>query len=601
MTLIDRLAVKGAPTGSRTQAMLRNPDLTPVRPEHRTWGWLNYVFFWVSDGLNINTWMIASSSLTAGLAWWQAWLAVWIGYGFVAFFVVLSARIGSHWHIGFPVVARASFGIWGSFWPVLNRAVMACVWTAVQTWIGGTCMTLILRSIIPGYVHLKDHVLIAKGDEVILNRQSIVSFLLFWAFQLPFVWAPISKIRHLFTIKSVIVPIAAIAFFAWSIKDANGLGPIVKQPATIKGSLLGWTFVQACMSCVSNMATLTVNVPDFARVAKKPKDVVMSQLIAIPCTFALTCFIGIIVSSSSVPIFGKTVWDPLELLAMRLDRDPYDSGTRAGVFFIAAAFALAQLGVNIAANTLSAGSDLTALLPKFINIRRGGMLCILITPLIMPWHLMSSSSTFTTYLGSYSIFLSSILGTILADYYIVRRGYLHIPSLFSAAKSKSNAELGLTLDNAASLYDSPAAAYNYSFGCNWRAYVSYIAGIATSVTGFAGVTGVQVSDAAQKIYILAFFTGLGASSILYAVLSWLFPYQGVVHPRSKVWLEPASGWEAPDWDRPTADLDDGRGDASTGARTAKDLENATSDKDSDIIKDKDALGSQEQEINTIPY
>ncbi|KAE8213117.1 hypothetical protein CF327_g3326 [Tilletia walkeri] len=594
MSIIDRLAVKDAPKGSKSQAMLRNPDLVPVRPENRSWGWANYTAFWISDGLNINTWMIASTSLTAGLAWWQAWIAVWIGYGIVSIFVVMTARIGSHYHIGFPVVARSSFGIWGSLWPVLNRAVMACVWTAVQTWIGGSCMTLVLRSMIPGYASLKEHILISKGTEVILTRQSIVSFLLFWAIQLPFVYAPLKQIRHLFTVKSVVVPIAAIAFFAWSIKDANGLGPIIKQPATIKGSALGWTFIQACMSCVSNMATLTVNIPDFARVAKKPKDVVWSQLIAIPATFAITCFIGIIVSSSSVPIFGKTVWDPLELLAMRLDRDPYNSATRAGVFFIALAFCLAQLGVNIAANTLSAGSDLTALLPKFINIRRGGMICILLTPLIMPWHLMSSSSTFTTYLGAFSIFLSSVLGTMIADYYIVRRGYLHIPSLFSAEKSKTKAELGLTLDNAATIYQSPACAYHYTAGVNWRAYASYLGGIATSVTGFAGVTGVTVSDAAKKVYILAFFTGFFASCFIYSVLSWTFPGQGVVHPRSKAWLEPSSGWEAPDWDRPTADLDDGRGVASQ----PRDLEDG-SEQDSSSVKEKDALASQD--LHTVPY
>jgi len=597
MTFLDRLAVKDAPEGSRAQAMLRNHDLTPVRPELRSWGWLNYVFFWVSDGLNINTWMIASTGLTAGLAWWQAWLAVWIGYGIVAIFVVLTARIGSTWHIGFPVLARASFGVWGSFWPVLNRAVMACVWTAVQSWIGGSCMTLLLRSIIPGYRSLANHVLISKGSEVILTRQSILSFFLFWMVQLPFVWAPIHKVRHLFTVKSVIVPIAAIAFLAWSIKDANGIGPIVKQPASLKGSALAWAFVQACMSCVSNMATLTVNIPDFARVAKKPGDVVLSQFLAIPLTFAITCFVGILVSSSSVPIYGKTVWDPLELLTLRLDDNPYASGTRAAVFFISFAFVLAQVGINIAANTLSAGSDLTALLPRYINIRRGGMLCAFIAPLIMPWHLMSSSSTFTTYLGAYSIFLSSILGTMIADYYIVRRGYLHIPSLFSGAKGKTNAELGLTLSNAATIYDRPASAYHYTAGFNWRAYTAYICGIATSVTGFAGVTGVQVSDAAQKVYILAFFTGVFASVGVYSALSWMFPVVGTVPPRSKAWLEPAGGWEAPDWDRPTEDLDDGRG-AVSGGRVPSDLEAGGSEKDADSVKAKEDVF---KEVHTVAY
>lgn len=44
----------------------------------------------------------------------------------------LIGRIGATYHIGFPVVTRASFGTWGSLWPVFNRSAMACVWYGVQ-------------------------------------------------------------------------------------------------------------------------------------------------------------------------------------------------------------------------------------------------------------------------------------------------------------------------------------------------------------------------------------------------------------------------------------------------------------------------------------
>src|SRR5271155_4455506 len=80
-----------------------------------------------------NTWMIAASMITgSGLAWWQAWLCVWVGYFIAACFVCLTGRIGATYHISFPVVTRASFGIWGSLWPVFNRAAMACIWYGVQ-------------------------------------------------------------------------------------------------------------------------------------------------------------------------------------------------------------------------------------------------------------------------------------------------------------------------------------------------------------------------------------------------------------------------------------------------------------------------------------
>ena len=72
-----------------------------------------------------------------GLSWWQAWLCVWIGYAISGTFIAMTGRIGAMYHIGFPVVGRASFGIWGTLWPVLNRVAMACVWYGVQSWIGG--------------------------------------------------------------------------------------------------------------------------------------------------------------------------------------------------------------------------------------------------------------------------------------------------------------------------------------------------------------------------------------------------------------------------------------------------------------------------------
>ena len=143
--------------------------------------------------------------------------------------------------------------------------------------------------------------------------------------------------------------------------------------------------------------------PDFSRFAIKPKDALWSQFITIPTSFALTSFIGIIVSSSSSVLYGQPIWNPLELLGRFLDNG--NSGHRAGVFFIALAFALAQLGTNIAANSISAGTDMTALLPQFINIRRGGYICALIGLVMCPWNLLSSSNKFTLYLSSYSVFL----------------------------------------------------------------------------------------------------------------------------------------------------------------------------------------------------
>jgi nucleobase:cation symporter-1, NCS1 family len=266
----------------------------------------------------------------------------------------------------------------------------------------------------------------------------LISFILFWLGSLPFIWFPVHKIRHLFTVKAFVAPTAGIALLVWVIIRAGGVGPIVKQPATAGGSKLAWGVIAGIMSAVSNFATLIVNDPDFTRFASKPSDALWPQLITIPVGFGLTSFIGIIVGSSSAVIYpskGPT-WSPLQLLGDFItDGKPGgvgSSGDRAGTFFIAAAFVLAQLGTNIAANSISAGTDLTALAPRYMSIRRGGYVCAVIGIGICPWQFLTSASKFTTYLSAYSVFLSSIAGPMICDYYIVRKGYLQIRDLYDA-------------------------------------------------------------------------------------------------------------------------------------------------------------------------
>lgn len=266
------------------------------------------------------------------------------------------------------------------------------------------------------------------------------------------------------------------------------------------------------MSSIANFAALIINDPDFARFARRPNDALWSQLLTIPFSFGLTSFIGIIVSSSAAVIYGEPVWSPLELLGNFL-RDPTVGGaTRFGVFVIAAAFVLAQLGTNIAANSVSAGTDLTALLPRFINIRRGSYICAIVGIAICPWNLLKDSNSFTTYLSAYSVFLSSIAGVMVCDYYWVRKGYLETQNLYSGLKT---------------------GPYYFTYGFHWRAFAAYIAGIIINVVGFAGAVGTPVPIGAEYIYNLNYFCGFIVAAIVYALLCRISPIPAV----SKVWLE----------------------------------------------------------------
>lgn len=337
-----------------------------------------------------------------------------------------------------------------------------------------------------------------------------VSFVIFWLVSLPVLWFPVHRLRHLFTVKAYIVPFAALAFVIWAIVRAKGVGPIINQPARLSGNDLAWEFVKGVMSSIANFATLIVNDCDFTRFARHPKNAFLPQLLAIPASFAVTSLLGILVSSSSSVIFGETIWNPLDLLGRFLD----DAGAaqRFGVFVIAMAFALAQLATNIAANSISAGTDLTALMPRYINIRRGGYICAAVSIAMCPYNFLSDSNKFTTYLSAYSVFLSSIAGVIISDYYFVRKGMLVVRDLYDARNTGS---------------------YYFSYGFHWRAYAAYFAGILINIVGFAGAVGATVPDAAMYIYNLNYFMGFIVSAGIYWGLCMISP----IPATSQTWLE----------------------------------------------------------------
>jgi len=210
------------------------------------------------------------------------------------------------------------------------------------------------------------------------------------------------------------------------------------------------------------------------------------------------------VSSSSQAIYGTAIWSPIELLGNFLDDNP-SGATRFGVWFISASFMIAQIGTNISANSVSAGCDLTALFPRFINIRRGGYIAAIVGLCMCPWNILKNSNEFTSYLSSYSVFLSSIAGVMVTEYYIIRKGHYNVKELYDTRKGSW---------------------YWYTYGFNFRAYAAYLAGILINAVGFAGATGRVVPLAATRIYELSFFTGFGVSALVYWTLNRVFPVVG---------------------------------------------------------------------------
>ncbi len=168
--------------------------------------------------------------------------------------------------------------------------------------------------------------------------------------------------------------------------------------------------------------------------------------------FAITSFLGIVIASASAPMFGgEPVWNITDIMDKMLDAYPTPA-TRAGLFFISAGFIYVQLFLNVAANSISAGCDLTAILPRYINIRRGGYFAAIIGFCMCPWLMYKSSATFGNYLGAYGVLLSCVAGPMICDYWLVRRGHYRLADLYT---------------------NKPDGWYSYTYGINWRAYLAY--------------------------------------------------------------------------------------------------------------------------------
>ncbi|KAH3899929.1 uridine permease SCDLUD_004245 [Saccharomycodes ludwigii] len=510
--LIDFLEVKqhhndtanNCKAESVVESFLYNDDLAPVEKGRRVWGWKQYVFFWISGSFNVNTWQISSTGIQMGLNWWCTWICIWIGYICVAVFVVLGSRIGNFYHIAFPISSRISFGVYFSLWIVLNRVVMAVVWFSTMNYIGSQCVQLMLMSIFGTDLQTRIKNTIYGQN---ITTFEFMCYMLFWGGELIFLWWQPHQLRYLFTFKSVITPFAAFAFLIWSLKKANGhvaMGSLTEVHPT--GAILGWNFVRSIMSAMDNFSTLILNAPDFSRYARTPKSSIYSQMFILPLMYSIISIIGILVTASAYTLYGVNYWSPLDVLGRFLEHQ--SKGDRGGVFLISFAFAIAQLGTNIASNSISAGTDMTALFPKFINIRRGSYICAALSLAICPWNLMASSSKFTTALAAYAVFLSSIAGVIAADYYVVRKGYIKLVHCYSNKKD--------------SLY-----MYGNKYGTNWRAVVAYILGIVPNFPGFIGSLGPTVPIGAMRVYYLNYFVGYLTSFLIYCILCYYFPFNGM--------------------------------------------------------------------------
>jgi NCS1 family nucleobase:cation symporter-1 len=447
---------------------LYNNDLAPTVAAQRTWGTYNYIALWFSMSMEVTTYMLASSLIAGGMNWKQAILTILLGNLIVLVPMLLNAHAGAKYGIPFPVFVRASFGTRGANLPAMLRAIVACGWFGIQSWLGGQAIAAMIAVLWPATAHAPS-VLWA-------------SFLGFWLLNMYVVWRGVESIRFLQSFSAPFMLVMSLTLLFWMLHKAGGFGPMLSAPSRFHTtrSFLHF-FFPSLTAMVGYWATLSLNIPDFTRYAKSQDSQIVGQAFGLPVAMVLYSFIGIACTSASEVIFGEPVWSPITLLGR------FHQPLAALLALVA--LLIATLNVNIGANVVSPSNDFSNLAPGLISFRTGGLITGFLGLAMMPWKLMSSFGSYIFgWLIGYSGLLGPVAGIMVADYFLIRGTRLDTISLYRRG-----------------------GPYEYTRGVNPRAIVALVAGVVVALIGLA-------IPSLKSLYDYAWFVGFFVSAVSYYVL-----------------------------------------------------------------------------------
>ncbi|KAH8884067.1 allantoin permease [Thozetella sp. PMI_491] len=486
-------------------SILVNEDLLPSPSSRRTWTTWSFLSFWWSESWNVSTWSVGASLITIGATIRDALLIVLFANLLSAVVIVLNGFAASRYHVGYPVLSRTSFGVYGQYFVVVLRSILGIVWCGVQLYFEGQFISICLRCIFPSWTEIPNGIPASQ----FITTQVMVGFFLAFLFTIPFLFLHTSRIQHLFSVKSFVLPLAGLGIVIWATKNNGGVGAeaLETQAAASRSSVavFAWGLVAQFNSVMGANSALLVTIPDIARYSKTRNAQIWGQLIALPLGQIMCAAFGIISTSAVMNLYGEAYWNPYDLLNGILDRS-YTSSARAGVFFASASFAFATLGTSIACNIIPFAADATCLLPKYLNIIRGQFLCLIVSFAIVPWRILTSASGFLNFLGGYCIFQGPVVAIMVVDYLILRRGNLNLPDMYTL---------------------SSEGRYYFFKGWNLRAFAAFVIGFLLPLPGFIGSFGTTtVSEGATHMYTLGWVLSFLVGGLAYLVICLVFRLPG---------------------------------------------------------------------------
>ena len=460
---------------------LWNEDLAPTPLSRRTWSTYNIAALWIGMSVVITTYTLASGLMSQGMNWWEAMVTILLGNCVVLVPMVLNAHAGTKYGISFPVLCRASFGVRGANVAAVLRAIVACGWFGIQTWIGALALDALMGAAWSGWHNVPG--------------ATAIAFAVFWGIEVLVILRGTEGIKLLESWSAPLLLGGGALLLWWAVRHGGGMSTVLERSEQLRaGNLPFWTLFPAALTAnVGYWATLSLNIPDFTRYARSQKSQMLGQALGLPLTMTAFAFIGVAVTSATIAIYGKPIWDPIAVVSR--------IGGAGVIVFGALVVLAAQLTTNMAANVVSPSNDFSNLSPRRISYVTGGLITAVIGILMMPWKLYADAAAYIfTWLLGYSSLMGALGGILIADYWIVRRRQLSLGDLFRVE-----------------------GRYSYRNGVNWRAVASLVIAVLPVVPGFiraVSTPGGQIAspELVDRIYSYAWFVTFALSFVVYLAL-----------------------------------------------------------------------------------
>ena len=377
---------------------LYNEDLAPAKERH--WGAFSIFNVWTSDVHSLWGYYLAASLFLLCGTFLNFVIAIGIGSLVIFGLMNLMGYAGEKTGVPYPVLARASFGIWGANLPALVRAIVACFWYGAQTAAAsGAIVALLTRSDAIMEYHRTTQFLGHSGLE-------FICYVVVWALQLLIIQNGMETVRKFQDWAGPAVWIAMLVLAIGLCIKAGGFSfdHEIPQAAT-------W---------VTYFAALYLNFCDFSRYAKNKEAVTKGNLWGLPVNLILFSLVAGVTTIAAFKVYGEVMLHPEQISAK------FDSWFLA--MLAALTFAVATLGINVVANFVSPAFDFSNVFPHSIDFKKGGYIAAGIALVLYPFAPWEGNAAH--FVGAIGATMGPLLGIILVDYYLIAKGEINVAALY---------------------------------------------------------------------------------------------------------------------------------------------------------------------------